>query len=65
MKLKPFLAELAELTRKYRIEIGACGCCNSPWVDDLSLDKLEGKYVLKREDGELAWVKPDGSAFAE
>lgn len=32
--LEKFLAELDELTKKYGIEIGGCGCCGSPYLDD-------------------------------
>ena len=27
-----FLDELADLSKKYGIVIGSCGCCESPWV---------------------------------
>ena len=27
-----FLKELSELTEKYQIFIGGCGCCDSPWL---------------------------------
>ena len=33
-KCKEFLAELAELTKKYGIRINGCGCCGSPWLED-------------------------------
>jgi hypothetical protein len=28
-----FVAELSELSRKYKIWIGGCGCCQSPFVE--------------------------------
>lgn len=31
-RAKQFLAELDELTKRYRIKIGGCGDCESPWV---------------------------------
>ena len=34
-RLELFLKELAELTKKYRFVIGGCGCCGSPWIEDL------------------------------
>lgn len=40
-RLNAFLKELGELTKKYKIEIGGCGCCGSPWL----LDKEEYKEV--------------------
>jgi len=30
--LDAFLTELTALSRKYNIEIGGCGCCQSPWL---------------------------------
>ena len=39
-----FLKELSVLTNKYRIEIGGCGCCGSPWLADkdyINKEKLE------------------------
>lgn len=37
-----FLRELTELTLKYRIEIWACGCCNSPCLFPL---EKGGRYA--------------------
>ena len=31
-----FLKELTELTEKYKIVIGGCGCCGSPYLSDLN-----------------------------
>jgi hypothetical protein len=31
-KLDKFLEELSALTKKYGIEIGGCGCCDSPYL---------------------------------
>lgn len=52
-RLDKFLEELSELSNKYRFVIGGCGCCGSPWVDeidgDLSVDGLgfvNGKYEV-------------------
>lgn len=33
-RLENFLKELAELTKKYNIAIGGCGCCGSPYIVD-------------------------------
>ena len=48
-----FLEELSELSNKYGFVIGGCGCCGSPWVDevdgDLCADELgfvNGKYEV-------------------
>ena len=31
-RTKEFLVELSKLTKKYDIEIGGCGCCDSPYL---------------------------------
>ena len=41
-KLEMFLKELAELTDKYGFVINGCGCCGSPWIQD-----VDGKIVLE------------------
>lgn len=33
--LNDFLNELSELTIKYGIAIGGCGCCDSPWLEEI------------------------------
>ena len=54
-RLENFLKELAELTKKYNIAIGGCGCCGSPYIDcfeeeidgeKLSFDKEKQIYEL-------------------
>jgi hypothetical protein len=37
-EFKDFLKELSQLTQKYRIVIGGCGCCGSPYIYDMSTD---------------------------
>lgn len=52
-----FILELTELTRKYGISIGGCGCCGSPWLDhneDIT-DERSG-YAMSSEG--LKWVAP-------
>ena len=39
-RLQMFLAELTELTRRYDVAITGCGCCGSPFTEDVSEDKL-------------------------
>lgn len=60
-RLKEFLRELSELTQKYELEIGGCGCCGSPWVcdfectfykDGLSYDHEKQKYTVVDGDNE-------------
>ena len=33
-RLENFLKELTELTHKYNLAIGGCGCCLSPYIMD-------------------------------
>jgi hypothetical protein len=33
-KKEMFLKELGELSKKYNMYIGGCGCCSSPYIDD-------------------------------
>ena len=30
--MEEFLKELSELSTKYDLYIGGCGCCGSPWI---------------------------------
>lgn len=55
-RLKFFLLELSELTNKYEIAIGGCGCCGSPYIIDfkkeyegnnLYYDDENKKYVFE------------------
>ena len=49
-----FLLELTELTRKHKVRIGACGCCNSPWVTKVEKND-NSRYWLSGEKDGLAW----------
>lgn len=62
-RLEEFLKELSELTQKYELEIGGCGCCGSPWIentqsyvaDNLYYDKDKQRYeadILRKEGDE-------------
>ena len=52
-----FLEELTELTKRHGIEICGCGCCGSPWLDDmigneylgdnLRFDEYDKKYTCE------------------
>jgi hypothetical protein len=35
-EVQAFLTELSALTAKHRIAIGGCGCCGSPYLDDIT-----------------------------
>ena len=53
-KTEAFLEELTALSQKYGITIHACGCCESPWLNDD--EKMEGHryWVSSKCDG-LTW----------
>ena len=35
-RIESFLKELTELTHKYNLAIGGCGCCLSPYIMDMT-----------------------------
>ena len=37
-QVSDFLKELSELTLKYNIKIGGCGCCGSPYLESVDDD---------------------------
>ena len=38
-RLRAFLQELTALSDKYDIYIEGCGCCGSPWLNDIQAGK--------------------------
>lgn len=49
-KKKQFILGLAELTRKYGIAIGGCGCCGSPFLCDPEDVGEQCGYMLNDDD---------------
>jgi len=39
-----FLAELTHLSRKYKIAVCGCGCCDSPYLNDDDTASVYGLY---------------------
>lgn len=39
---KEFLAELSKLSNKYKVAIAGCGCCGSPYLQDVT---FIGQYI--------------------
>ena len=45
-KREKFINELTELSKKYGLKIGGCGCCGSPWVIEMTKSEIQrGGYV--------------------
>jgi hypothetical protein len=53
-KKQQFLDGLTKLTRETGFGVGACGCCDSPWVTDRT---YEGTYY-ENSRGQLAYGDP-------
>jgi hypothetical protein len=51
-----FLEELSELTRKYGITIGGCGCCGSPWLMEMEDGETDSEYRYRADcKQDLSW----------
>lgn len=48
-RITKFLKELTDLCDKYDIYIKGCGCCGSPWLDDLKDHKLYDNLTITEE----------------
>lgn len=56
--IREFLLALTELTRKYGISVGGCGCCGSPWLD-VDADVRDSRSGYCHTDGnEVRWIAP-------
>jgi len=62
-KLESFLNELTQLSEKYKLFIGGCGCCGSPYLTEKPLydsfgeaiDNPNGNYVISGAMDDLRW----------
>ncbi len=62
-EIENFLNELTELSKKYKLYIDGCGCCNSPYIEkfsymDNSSYNMNGKYVYDPKT-QLKWINND------
>lgn len=46
-----FLRELTDLSTKYNLVIGGCGCCGSPWIMELEHDDHGKAYTYTKQFG--------------
>ena len=54
--VREFLRELSKLSRRYKISIGGCGCCGSPFLTPMG--KSDGRYEVTTENfDELHWKR--------
>jgi hypothetical protein len=51
--VKEFLRELSKLSRRYKISIGGCGCCGSPFLSPISGDG--GRYETSEDFDGMYW----------
>ena len=56
-QIQCFLSELAQLTKKYNIEICGCGCCGSPYIKAINgynfeKEKEDWEYLTYSEEQE-------------
>lgn len=52
-RLKAFLQELTALSDKYEIYIEGCGCCGSPWLNDLQAGKNYDNLTYGKDSYEV------------
>lgn len=51
-----FLKELDNLSRKYKIAIGGCGCCGSPYLCNLEDNIEHSGYIYEKH---IDWITTD------
>lgn len=56
-----FLKELSELSKKYNIYIGGCGCCGSPYLYKKSGQTIHAMLEFSKQVGGYVVSDPDDS----
>jgi len=56
-KERLFLIGLEKLTRDTGIEIGGCGCCGSPYLDQAEITDKRSGYGYG-DSGKVVWIDP-------
>ena len=39
-----FMDKLKMLSRQYRIAVGGCGCCRSPYLEEMTIDYYDFRF---------------------
>jgi hypothetical protein len=52
-EVREFVRELSKLSRRYKISIGGCGCCGSPFLTPMG--KSDGRYEVTKDFDGLHW----------
>lgn len=55
MEIENFLKELSELTQKYNIGVGGCGCCGSPFLFNIETEEILDNKEKHPIDSKLEW----------
>jgi len=56
-RVKNFLKELTELSKRYKIAIGGCGCCGSPYLYPIDKKNLDNFYTIDGEFNNLKFTE--------
>lgn len=52
-RLRAFLQELTALSDKYEMYIEGCGCCGSPWINDIQNCKSYDNLTFRKDSYEV------------
>ena len=64
-KERQFILELNCLTRKHRIKIGGCGCCGSPFLEEIEKEPGPNDGYACDGSTELEWIAEIDPYFSE